>query len=322
MKKLFLTLITLFIVLTACSKPKEEAKSINIMALKGPTAMGLVKIMNDSENDSIYNFEISAQIDEATAKLLKGEVDIVAVPANISSILYNNSKQEVQVLAINTLGVLYIVETANNINSVSDLKGKTIYATGKGATPEYALNYILSENGLEIGKDVNIEWKSESTEIVSVLTSTPDAIALLPEPFVTVSKTKNQNIRTALSLSEEWDKIQENKEEKSSLLTGVLVARKSFVQENPKLITEFLNKYKESVDFVNNNIDESSKLIEKYDIVPAPIAKKAIPFSNIVYIEGEEMKEKLSGYLNVLYSQNPKAVGGNLPQEDFYYEAN
>ena len=305
------------------SETDGDETTIHVMALKGPTAMGMVKFMDDSDagnaGDYDYNFTIAAAIDEVTPKLVQGEADIAAVPANMASVLFNNTKGGVEVLAVNTLGVLYIVENGDTVHSVEDLRGKTIYASGKGATPEYGLNYVLSQNGIDPEKDVTIEWKSEHTECLAALTSSDNAIAMLPQPFVTTSQSKVETIRTALDLSEEWDKLQEGAAAPSAMITGVVVARTEFVNEHPKEIADFMARYQESVDFVNNNVEKGAELVGKYEIVPAPVAVKAIPECNITYIDGEEMKEKLSGYLDSLYQQNPAAVGGALPTDEFYY---
>ena len=296
-------------------KTEKAPIDVDIMALKGPTAMGLVEMMENSD----YNFSIVASVDEVSPKLLQGETDIAAIPANLASVLYNKTEGEIQVLAINTLGVLYIVENGETIQSAADLKGKTIYASGKGATPEYALNYILSSNGINPETDVTIEWKSEHSECVAALASQENSVAMLPQPFVTTAQAKNSQIRTALDLTKEWDALQKDGEQKSSMITGVVVARKKFAEENPEEIQEFLKEYHTSVNYVNENVKDAAQLIEKYDIVPAAVAEKALPACNIVCIDGEEMKEKLSGYLEVLNAQNPQAVGGEIPENDFYY---
>ena len=299
--------------------------SVNILALKGPTAMGIVSLMNQADKgevtDENYNFQIVASPDEVTPAIAQGTADIAAVPANLASVLYQKTDGSVQVLTINTLGVLYLVENGDQIQSISDLKGKTIYASGKGATPEYALNYILKENGLTPGEDVQIEWKSEHTECVAALAEHEDAIALLPQPFVTTAQNKNDSLRVALDLTEEWDNIQKENGGNSSLVTGVTVVRTEFVQEHPEIVEDFMERYQESVTFVNDHAEEAAKMIGNYDIVPEEIAKKALPECNIVYIDGAEMKEKLSGYLEVLEQENPQAVGGTLPADEFYYDA-
>lgn len=300
-----------------------EETAVNVLALKGPTAMGMVQLMDSAEAGSVngnsYTFTIAASADEVTPKLVQGEADIAAVPANLASVLYNNTEGQVQVLAINTLGVLYIVENGDSVQSVSDLAGKTIYASGKGSTPEYALNYILSENGIDPETDVTIEWKSEHSECVAALASDENGIAMLPQPFVTTAQTQNENLRVALDLTEEWDALQADAEAPSALLTGVVVVRTAFAEEHPEAVNAFLDSYKESVDYVNANVTDAAALIEKYDIVTAAVAEKALPYCNITFIEGTEMQEKLSGYLNVLYEQNPTSVGGALPADDFYY---
>lgn len=311
---------------TESTQPAEasgEDTTVRVMALKGPTAMGMVQLMDTAEAGPVggnaYEFTIAASADEVTPKLVQGEADIAAVPANLASVLYNNTEGKIQVLAVNTLGVLYIVESGDTVQTAADLKGKTIYASGKGSTPEYALNYILSSNGIDPEKDVTIEWKSEHSECVAALSSGEGGIAMLPQPFVTTAQAKNDSIRIALDLTKEWDALQSGAETPSALITGVVVVRADFAAENPGAVSAFLDSYKESVDFVNNSTEDAAALIEKYDIVPAAVAVKALPYCNITFIEGTELKEKLSGYLNVLFDQNPKAVGGKLPDDDFYY---
>ena len=300
-----------------------EETPVNVMALKGPTAMGMVQLMDSAEAGAVggnaYTFTIAASADEVTPKLVQGGADIAAVPANLASVLYNNTEGQVQVLAVNTLGVLYIVENGDSVQSVSDLAGRTIYASGKGSTPEYALNYILSENGIDPEADVTIEWKSEHSECVAALASDEDGIAMLPQPFVTTAQMQNENLRVALDLTKEWDALQADAEAPSALLTGVVVVRTAFAEEHPEAVNAFLDSYQASVEYVNANVEDASALIEKYDIVPAAVARKALPYCNITFIEGSEMQEKLSGYLNVLFEQNPASVGGALPAEDFYY---
>ena len=333
-------LLSLFCVLTLCTAlfagcassnqnggpgdiPTADPVNVRIAALKGPTAMGMVQFMDQVDSgvltDNNYTFSIAAAIDEVTPMLAKGELDIAAVPANVSSVLYNNNSAGFQVLAINTLGVLYIVESGNTVQSMEDLRGKTIYASGKGATPEYALNYILSANGIDPTADVTIEWKSEHAECLSALMAQENAIAMLPQPFVTTAQTKSDQIRGAIDLTQEWDALQEDNETPSALITGVVVARREFVEQNPDAVSAFLDHYKTSVEYVNSNTDEAAQLVGQYEIVTAEVAEKALPACNITFIEGKEMQEKLSGYLAVLFEQNPRSIGGALPGDDFYF---
>ena len=296
---------------------------VNVMALKGPTAMGMVEFMNEADSGTItdnnYPFNIPAATDEVSAALAQGTTDIAAVPANLASVLYNNTEGGVQVLAINTLGVLYIVESGDTVHSVEDLRGKTIYASGKGNTPEAALNYVLTQNGIDPSADVTIEWKSEQAECLSALMAEENAIAMLPQPFVTTAQAQSESLRVALDLTEEWDALQADSETPSTLVTGVVVARTTFVEEHPEVVSAFLDHYQESVDYVNSNVEEAAQLVGQYEIVTAEVAQKALPECNIVFIEGDEMKEKLSGYLSVLFEQNPQSVGGALPDDAFYF---
>ena len=301
--------------------PAEESVTTRIAALKGPTAMGLVKLMSDdpqSADGPLYDFTLAGAADEVTPSLIKGDLDMACVPANLASVLYNKTEGEIVTLAVNTLGVIYIVENGNAIQSMADLKGTTIVAAGKGSTPEYALRYLLTENGIDPDSDVTIDWKSEHAECVAALASGAATIAMLPQPFVTVAQTKIEGLRVALDLTEEWDALDNG----SGLLTGVVVARKSFVEEHSAAVEAFLADYAESVEWVNGNNADAAQLISKYGIVEAAaVAEKALPHCNIVCITGGEMKEKLSGYLQVLFDAEPTSVGGKLPEADFYYGA-
>ena len=283
--------------------------------------MGMVKLMADQEAaaEPHFTFTIAASADEITPKLIQGELDIAAVPANLASVLYNNTEGKLQVLAINTLGVLYLVESGDTVHSVEDLRGKTIYSSGKGSTPEYALSYLLSQNGIDPEQDVSIQWKSEHSECVAALAAEENAIAMLPQPFVTTAQAKNEGIRVALDLNEEWEKLSSEGDQKATLITGVVVARKEFTEEHPALVQQFLKEYEASVDYVNSDTEGAAALVGSYDIVPEAVAKKALPECNITFVAGAELKEKLSGYLQVLFDQNPKAIGGKLPGDDFYY---
>lgn len=324
-KKLAVFLAALLVAtgLTACGQKEEvssePAVTAKVAALKGPTSMGMVKMMADQKDakEKNYEFTIGSSPDEMAPKFLKGEFDIVALPSNLASILYNKSQGKVQVLAINTLGILYLMENGDTVKSVGDLKGRTIYSSGKGAVPEYAFNYILKANGLNPDTDLRIEYKSEHTEALAALLNDKSSLAVLPQPFATVASLKNKGLRPALDLTKEWDKASKNA--KSTMITGVVVVNKDFAAKYPEKIKKFMADYKASIDYTNTNVDDAAKLIEENNIVPAAVAKKAIPQCNITYIDGSDMKDKLSGYLQVLFEANPKSVGGKMPADDFYY---
>ena len=313
LKKILAATLAAFLVLSlgACAKTAEEpAAKIRIAGLKGPTSMGLVKLMDNEA----YEFTLAGSADEITPLLLKGELDMAAVPANLSAVLYNNSNGQIVTLAVNTLGVLSLLEKGDTVNSIEDLKGKTVYATGKGSTPEYTLRHILLSAGIDPDKDVTIEFKSEPAEVVALLQN-QDGIAMLPQPYATAAMAQTEGLRLVLDISKAWDALVPE----SRLITGVLAARKDFAEKYPGAVAKFLEEYKNSAEWVNANNEEASQLIEKYGITKAAVAKKALPHCNIVFLEGAEMKEALSGYLAILFEQNPKAVGGKLPAEDYYY---
>lgn len=321
-RKLTLVLTVLALCAGLFAQPASEAVTsdatpVRVAALKGPTAMGLVQLMDESGAGTVdgndYSFSIVASPTEMTPMIVRGEVDIAALPANLASVLYNNTDGGVQVLAVNTLGVLYIVQHGDDVSSVKDLAGKTIYASGKGSTPEYALSYILEEAGL--ADSVTVEWKSEHAECVAAIVNDSDAVALLPQPFVTTAMMQDPSIRVALDLNDAWAEVSPD----SALITGVIVARTAFVEANDEAVDSFLTQYKESTDYANSDVAGAAALVGKYDIVPEAVALKALPECNIVCITGDEMEADLSSYLSVLYEANPASVGGALPAEDFYY---
>lgn len=322
MKKLVSMLLALTLVLImGCAQAEDstsETTAVRIGALKGPTSMGMAQMLKDAaDGNSNYQFTIAGAPDEITALLVKGELDVAAVPSNLASVLYNNTNGGVKVAMINTLGILYVVEAGDTVNSVADLKGRTVYSSGKGATPEYSVDYILSQNGIDPETDVTVEFKSEHTELAAALQSGTADLAVLPEPFVTTVLAGNDNLRVALNLNEEWDKVSDG----SGMVTGVLVVRSEFAEQHPDELTALLEAYEQSVNFVNENPAEAAAIIEQNGIAKAAVAEQAIPKCNIVFISGNEMRTKIEGFLEILFDMNPKAVGGALPGDDFYYGA-
>ena len=315
MKKCIVILFSILSIFSLCAQPvaeETEAVTLNIAALKGPTAMGMVEMMETS-GDS-YTFTLEGSPYAITPRIAKGEIDIAAVPANLAAVLYNNTKG-VKVIAVNTLGVLYLVGNGEvEINRREDLLGKTIYSAGKGSTPQYALESILSALNLEEGKDVFVEWKSEHAECVAALLSDTESIAMLPQPFATSALMQNKSLSIVLDLNELWESING-----SPLITGCLIARSEVLEKYKEAVESFLSLYSSSVDWVNSNNAEASLLIEKYGIIKAAVAAKALPYCNIVCMRGEEMKKALNIYYNSLYSLNPKSVGGSIPSEEIYF---
>lgn len=295
----------------ACSK-KQDDTEIRIAALKGPTGMGMVKLA-DKQNYPNYTVSIEASPDALNPRIISGEVDVAAVPVNLASVLYNKLDGDISVLAVSTLGVLYVVEAGSEVNSVADLAGKTVYATGQGVTPEYILNYLLDKNG--VAGSVEVNYVGEHAALATMLADGSAEIGMLPEPNVTSTLAGNDNLRIALNLTEEWNKVCS-----TELVQGVVIARKSFVNEHPEAIEQFLREYEKSSAFVNENIDEAAKLIVDAGILGnVEIAKKAIPNCNISFSKGEAMHKAVEGMLTVLFEANPKSIGGKLPDKDFYY---
>lgn len=298
----------------APAESEATEATLRIAGLKGPTTMGLVNLMAD-EVASSYDFTMYGAADEIVPLLVKGDLDAAAVPANLAATLYNKTNGAVEVACINTLGVLYIVENGETVNSVADLKGQTIVTTGKGTTPEYVLRYVLSENGVDPDSDVTIEYCSEATEALSKVQAGEATIAMLPQPFVTSALSQVEGLRVALDMNEEWQKVAGSK-----LVTGVLVVRKDAVENDPEAFASFMEGYAASVEAANSNLEGTAALCEQYGVVAkAALAQKALPQCNIVFETGDEMKADLETYFNVLYAADPTSVGGTLPADDFYY---
>ena len=314
-----LLVMTLGMAVIACGK-EETPANVRVGSLKGPTSIGLVELMERAEygeTANTYSFTMETAADTLLTMMVQKELDIALVPANVASVLYNKTEGQIAVVDINTLGVLYMIGSDESITDIKDLKGKTIYLTGKGTTPDYVLQYVLEENGLS-KEDVNLEYKSEAAEVAAVLSTGEPAIGLLPQPFVTATMVKNENLNIIFDMNAEWNKIQG--EDGSMMVTGVTVVRKEFLEENEGAVKLFLQDHKQSAEYVNNDIEAAASLVVKLGIIEKePVAKKAIPNCNITYIDSEEMKNALSGYLDVLYKKDAKAIGGNLPAEDFYY---
>ena len=324
MKKLLAILLTLILVFAfaGCSnndttssapdvqsEPEYTAVDMTVACMTGPTGIGMAKLMADSDAKTTannYTFTVASAAPDITGKFLKGEINIASVPTNVAATLYNKSEGKVRMLAVNTNGVLSILEKGNTIKSITDLKGKTIYSTGKGQNPEYILNYILRENGIDPSKDVTINFVSSE-----------DLIALAPEPAATTVMIKNPALNRVLSINDEWSKVSD-----TELMMGCVIALDSFVEANPAAVEKFLEEYEASVKYATTNIDETATHCETYKIAAsAAIAKKAIPTCNLCYVTGNDMKNNVNGYFNVLFKADPTSIGGKLPADDLYYKA-
>lgn len=315
-----LAAVMLALSLAGCAGEGEKTAeniTVNAAVMTGPTAIGMVSLLDNAEADGVkYDFTVAGSADEITPKIVQGKFDIASVPVNLASVLYNKTNGGIRLLAVNTLGVLYIVTKGENVTSVGDLRGKTIYATGKGLTPEYTLRHILSANGIDPDRDVTIEYKSEPKEVVAIMKNAENAVAMLPQPYVTVAMGAVDGLTAALDLTDEWDRLGE----KSRLITGVVIARAEFADEHPEIIASFLAEYGKSTAFANENVGEAAAILGRLGIFDSAVAEKAIPECNVVCITGDEMKAAVSGYLSMLFSENPASVGGSLPADDFYYK--
>lgn len=308
---LFLVAVML-IGMAACSKNEKTGVTVNIGVLKGPTGMGAAWLMDQNEQGlsaNNYNFTIAGAPDVLTGQLISGDMDMAALPTNAISTLYNKTEGKITVLGVNALGVLYILENGDRINSVADLEGKTILASGQGSTAEYVLNYILEQNGVS----ADIFWASEHSEAATLALSGEYDIVMLPEPFVTTVTTKNGSFRVALDLTREWEALGGGE-----LTMGGIAVRTEFLEAHPDAVKAFVKEYANSVAFTNAQPADAAKLIAKYEIAAEEIAKNAIPRCNIVWLHGDNYKAKLENFLGVVYEANPAGIGGKMPGDDFY----
>ncbi len=301
------------------NEPEYTAVDMSVACMTGPTGIGMAKLMADSDADATannYTFTVATAATDITGKFLKGEINIASVPTNVAATLYNKSEGKVRMLAVNTYGVLSILDSTDSIKSIADLKGKTVYSTGKGQNPEFILKYILKENGIDPEKDITVNFVS-SEDLVAKLISGEANIAMAPEPAATTVMVKNSALKRALSINDEWSKVSD-----TQLMMGCVIALDSYVKANPLAVEKFLDEYEASIKFASENIDEAAKHCATYKITASEaIAKKAIPTCNLCYVTGKDMKTNVNGYLNVLFSADPTSIGGKLPADDLYYKA-
>lgn len=311
--------------LTGCGNNKEDGApstrtEIRIGSLKGPTSMGLVWLMDRQEQglaQNEYTFTMEATADMLLPQVISGELDMVLVPANVASVLYHKTEGGVSVIDINTLGVLYLVSADQSISRMEDLKGRTIYLTGMGTTPDFVLQYLLAENGIALS-DVTLEYKAEAAEAAAYLAENPEAVGLLPQPYVTALSIQNPDIVTVLDMTAEWENVQG--ESGGMPVTGVTVVRNEFLTAHPDAVAAFLEEHRESADYANENVSEAAALVERFGIVEkAAVAEKALPYCNIICLTGAEMQAALSGYLSVLSGFDASFIGGGVPEDAFYY---
>ncbi len=289
---------------------------IRVAAMNGPTGMGMARLADKVRNDMLpYECDVtfSGSPDDVRAGLLSGELDIAAVPVNMAAALYNKTGGEILTLAANTLGVLYIVEKGDTVQSMADLAGKKILAAGQGSTPEYVINYLLEKNGLT--DSVEVEYVSEHAEAVTQMAAGSADLILVPEPFVTTALSKVEGARVALDLTQEWAKVSD-----ADMVMGCLVVSKAFAEADPQALRHFMTQYAVSADYCTSHPAEAAVFIEEFGIMgSAALAEKAIPNCNIVCVTGQEMVDMVTGMLAVLFDADPKSVGGTLPGEEMFW---
>ncbi|MBQ9166728.1 MAG: ABC transporter substrate-binding protein [Oscillospiraceae bacterium] len=294
-----------------------ETAAVRIGSLKGPTSIGLAHLRAEAEageSEGSYEFTLEADASALMTGIVNGDLDIALIPANAASIWYNKMEGAVTCINVNTLGVLYILSADDSIDTIEELAGKTIYLPGQGTSPDYVLQYLLSQHDMSL-EDVTVEYQAEGTEVIAALTANPEGIGLLPQPAATAAQSKLEGFSVVMDLTEEWGKVCDR-----DLITGVTVVRTQFLNENKEAVDLFISEHNESVQYIDADLAGVAQLTEDYGIMDkAALAEKAIPLCNVTEISGENMKDLVSNYLQVLFDLNPASVGGTLPADDFYY---
>jgi NitT/TauT family transport system substrate-binding protein len=319
----FLLLICLLPVCLACAPvadPEdlpEAALPLEVAVLRGPTGIGAVWLMELAAlGQSPCNFHLADNPEQVVALLANGTVQMAALPTNLAANLYAKTEGRVRMTAIITRGMLYVLQAVENLQTWRDLRGRTIYATGRGANPEYILYHLLQAYGLNPGLDVQVEFKSDHAELAALLAVGQVELAMLPEPFVTSALMQNDDLSLLFDLSAEWEALGTG-----NLAMTALVCQADFLTTQPQTVAAFLNDMERSVNYALENVEEAAALCEKHGIIPkAAVAKQAIHRCNLTFITGAEMKEAVTPYYEVLYAADPQSIGGAMPGEDFYYD--
>lgn len=320
MKKwLLLTVLIVALVcaFAACAEPGVDQEDVTpvVMALKGPTGVAMAKMIDDNQTSGAYEFSVVGAPDEIVAAIGSGTADIAAMPTNLAAKLYAKTEGDVQMVAVIAYGSLYLLEAEDQINSLGDLAGKTIYAAGQGANPQYILEYLLRAAGVEPGRDVDIVYKSEHAEVAALLASGEIDLAMLPEPNASAVMAKNAAVRMALDLDAVW-----NAETGSNLTLSCVVARRDFVEAHPEAMDSFLSALTSSVAYAKDDAAGAAALCAAHGIIDnAAIAETAIPHMGLTIVLGQNIEPTVSDYLNMLFTADPSSVGGALPGTDFYY---
>ena len=330
-KKLLLVVLAVLtlLVLAACSPTpadnntdnpdeqniQEEAITPSVMALKGPTGVAMAKMIDDNDANQKYQFSLVGSPDEIVSAISSGEADIAAMPTNLAVKLYAKNEGDLQMISVIADGSLYLLENGNTINSLADLEGKTIYATGQGSNPQYILEYLLKSAGLTPGENVEVVYKTEHAELATLMAAGDVDIAMLPEPNVSVVLSKNDQVRVALDFNEEWNAVTGG-----NLTMSCVAATKTFIAEHPQAVADFLADLQQSITFALDDVEATAALCAEHGIIEnEAVGAISIPKMGLTYVDGADIEPAVSGYLTMLFEADPSSVGGAMPAEDFYY---
>ncbi len=304
-----LAALTAVSLLTACAAagPGDTAR-VSVATLTGPTGMGLIKLLGDDS----YDVTLLSNPDQISPKIINNEVDAATIPSNLAAVIYNKTKGSIRTIAVNTMGVLYILENGDTVGGIADLAGKTIYATGQGSSPEYVLGKILDANGL---KNVTVHFMGSHADLANAMAAGDVKLALLPEPFVSTVLAKNSDVKVKIDINEEWKKIFG---EGAGIPMGVTIVSRKFAQ-NKTAMDKLMADLKASAGYAASDAAAAADIAEAGIVGSKEIAASAIPRCGISFITGAECKAMLEDYFSVMFESDPKSLGGSLPDDDFYY---
>lgn len=293
---------------------ENEAVVTRVGGLKGPTGMALAHMM--TENDGSYAFTLAGAPTEITDLVIKGDVDIAAVPINLGAVLYNKTQGGVKGLSLITRGMLYVLEKGDSIQTIADLEGKKIVAAGQGSTPEYVTNFILDANNVK----ADVEFKSEHAEVTTLAVSGLADVILVPEPHVTNVLTKDPSFRIALDVTKEFAAAAELKGyENAQLSMSVVIVRTEFMEKHPEAVQKFMTDLESSIIYTVENVEAAAQEISAHGIIPsAAVAQKALPNCQLVFISGQDMQSQAAALYEILHAAKPASVGGKVPDDAFY----
>ncbi|MDX9846980.1 MAG: MqnA/MqnD/SBP family protein [Tenuifilaceae bacterium] len=310
---LFLLISTIFL---GCNQGSKSKDYVTIATLKGPSAMGMIKLIDslNHTSDKRIRVEILNEPIQVRKMVIDGTADFAILPTTMAAILYNRGI-DYQLAAIPVWGTLYLFGTDTTITAWNMLRGKTINLMGKGMTPDVLFKHLLIENGINPDVDVRLDYRFPThIDLANAVAAGQAKLGVISEPLVSLVMERNSKIKAIFDLNAEWQKVMD-----MPIAQTAFLVKGELANANKELVDRILKSYDYSTQWVNQNPDSAAHLIVKYDILPSvEVARKSIPRSNLYFSRVRSIRMEIESYLNVFYQMNPDIVGGRLPDENFY----